>query len=332
VQSPEYPDLEFVTPRAWGSGRPAGFPKLIVVHYTAGSETRTSAEDGAGYDSRRTDGTSCHFFHDQNSTVQCVRTTDRANSAFWHGNRIGIQHELCGTLQTRAQWLDAASYGTLQRAARQIARDCLRWKIPARRLTVAETRAAYYSGGAGGICGHNEITYAFPEDNGNHTDPGPQFPWDVLIGLVREWITVLTPAPPAPLDQNEDEGDMSFTHIIPVSGVDSFGIPGAESDPVDGKRETYLNIFNAVSGAGKYRLRLAGWTLSGPYALGNTRPLGGKPDDDKWDIEQGHGQMYSIKLLPGTVAIECTRTPHAGSEGAYQGSLSYVVIRGRRTV
>lgn len=186
-RSPEYSDLPWVEPRAWGSGRDGKAVRFIVIHYTAGAEGRTSAEDGAAYDQRRTDGTSCHYFVDRDTVVQCVRTRDRANAARHKGNRLGIQYELCGTVQTRAQWLDAASMATLHNAARQVARDCRKYGIPARRLTVAETRRAWteFPNGPKGIVGHVDCTDAYPEDGGDHTDPGTAFPWDIFLGFVQ---------------------------------------------------------------------------------------------------------------------------------------------------
>jgi N-acetyl-anhydromuramyl-L-alanine amidase AmpD len=187
AQSSEYPDLRWVEANSWSSGRPYGRPKLLVVHYTAGSEGPLSAENGAEYDRTRTDGTSTHFFVDRDSTIQCVLTRNMAHAARRHGNHIGIQYELCGTTQTRAQWLDEASRPTIRNAAKQIVRDGHKWGIPLRRITSAQTRAAYYSGGAGGICGHVNCTEAFPEDDGDHTDPGTAFPWDVLLADVEEF-------------------------------------------------------------------------------------------------------------------------------------------------
>lgn len=188
ARSPEYPDLQFVEPRAWGEGRDGKSVRYLVIHYTAGSERSTSAEDGASYDQDRTDGTSTHYFIDQNSVVQCVLTKDRANAARHKGNRLGIQYELCGTVQTRAQWLDAASLPTLRLAAKQAARDCIKYNIPVRRLTVAQTRSAWtdYPNGPKGIVGHVDCTNAYPEDGGDHTDPGTQFPWDVFLEMVQD--------------------------------------------------------------------------------------------------------------------------------------------------
>jgi N-acetyl-anhydromuramyl-L-alanine amidase AmpD len=190
ARSPEYPDLPWVPPRAWGRGRDGKAVRYIVIHYTAGSERATSAEDGAAYNQRRDDGTSAHYFVDSNTVVHCVKTSDRANCARHRGNRLGIQYELCGTVQTRAQWLDAASLPTLQNAARQVARDCRKYGIPPRRLTVAQTRQAWteFPDGPKGIVGHVDCTYAYPEDGGDHTDPGASFPWDVFLDMVRDEI------------------------------------------------------------------------------------------------------------------------------------------------
>lgn len=190
AQSPEYPDLPWMPPKSYTKGRRRGCPKAIVVHYTAGREGPTAAEDGARYDQRRTDGTSAHYYVDSNSVVQCVRTTDEAHTARSHGNDLGIHYELCGTAQTRAQWLDATSRATIRHAAQQMARDITRHGIPVRRLTVAQVRACHpdHGNGAGGICGHAEITRAFPEDKGTHTDPGSGFPWDVLASDIYGFL------------------------------------------------------------------------------------------------------------------------------------------------
>lgn len=189
TQSPEYPDLAFVQPAAYGVGRDGRSVQYVVIHYTAGSERSSSAEDGASYDQKRQDGTSCHYFHDQNSTVQCVLTPNRANSALAKGNRLGIQHELCGTVQTREQWLDPASDGTLWRAAKQVARDCRKYGIPAVWLTPAQVRAAWYGPvKPKGICGHADVTLAYPEDDGDHMDPGAAFPRDVLLERVAGYL------------------------------------------------------------------------------------------------------------------------------------------------
>lgn len=186
AQSPEYPDLRWVESKSWTDANRTSV-QLIVIHTTEGHEEADSAEDGAAYDARRTDGTSTHYFHDRNSTVQCVRTSDQAHAARTQGNRRGIQHELCGKAgQGATGWADDASQGTLRQAAKQAARDAKKWNIPIRHLTVAQVAA-----GTKGFCGHWDITRAFPQDDGTHTDPGTSFPWTQFLDMVRDELDIL---------------------------------------------------------------------------------------------------------------------------------------------
>lgn len=245
TQSKEYPDLQWVPPKAFGTGRDGKAVRYIVIHYTAGAERSTSAEDGAVYDQNRTDGVSTHYFVDSDSVVQCVLTKNRGNAARHKGNRLGIQYELCGTVQTREQWLDAASRATLKNAARQVARDCKKYGIPVRRLSVAETRSAWvdFPNGPKGIVGHVDCTYAYPEDGGDHTDPGTEFPWDVFFDMVRAEL-----APPTPLVED--------TVTDPTASQITEAVWNKDVDP----------------SAGVYSARGALWVTMGRTAVLNTLP------------------------------------------------------------
>lgn len=231
AQSTEYPDLKFVTPKSWTKANRTSV-QVIVIHDTEGSENATSAEDGAAYDQRRTDGTSTHYFHDQNSTVQCVLTKDQAHAARAQGNKRGIQHELCGKAsQGAAGWADAASKGTIARAAKQVARDCKKWNIPARKINATQVAA-----GTKGICGHADITKAFPQDKGTHTDPGPTFPWVSFISMVQTELAKLNPTTPT-----EDIVDKTDLDKIAQS---VFAYPTGQSS----KDVSYLHDFWALYG------------------------------------------------------------------------------------
>lgn len=180
----EFPQYQFVKPRSWTAGRAPGEPSVIFIHTTEGSEGRRSAEDGASYDQRRTDGTSTHFFVDSDSVIQCVYTWDRAHAARSHGNAVGIQIEVCGRAgQTTAQWADAASLPTIENVARLCV--ALRKKYGKARFPLINLTPAQLRAGKHGFAEHYDATRAWPQDHGTHNDPGPNFPWKRLFTLIE---------------------------------------------------------------------------------------------------------------------------------------------------
>lgn len=175
-------------PKSYTKGRTRK-PQLIVLHYTAGAEGPSSAENGAAYDKRRTDGTSTHYFTDSlGPALQEVPVGDRAHAARYHGNEMGIQIEICGTLQSRAQWLDAVSAPTLDTTAWLVADLIKSQGIKFQRLTTAQVKAGWANKNISGICDHGNITQAFPEDQGDHMDVGSAFPWDVFMPSVARYL------------------------------------------------------------------------------------------------------------------------------------------------
>lgn len=162
--------------------------QTVYLHYTAGAEGPTTAEAGAAYDKRRTDQVSTGYFTDSlGPALQEVPDGDRSHTTRFHADEIGISIEVCGTVQTRAQWLDPVSLATLRTTAGLVAILLTRHGLAFKRLSVAELRRAYYSDPSiTGIADHNTATLAFPEDGGTHTDMGPAFPWDVFMTMVGE--------------------------------------------------------------------------------------------------------------------------------------------------
>lgn len=283
-----------------GRNRP---PQFVVVHYTAGSEGPASAENGAAYDKTRPDKVSTHVFADANSVVRELPDGDRAYAAFYHGNEIGLHLEICGTAQTRAQWLDEVSTATLQMAAKQAAEWCQQHDLEPRRLSVAETRAAWYNPASqrpGGIVGHVDITHAFPEDGGDHTDPGPEFPWDVFLGLVQREIGGTTQPP-----TEEEDDDMKGLIV-----QDANSIVRVFDHPVLGT-PVYVNI---GSGHAVDQWKALGWQF---YMCKPGETIGAFGQDlGKVNAEYfaalaagGGGSPVAVEVTPGKLRAVTTIEP-----------------------
>jgi hypothetical protein len=87
-------------------------------------------------------------------------------------NPYSTQAELCGfAAWDRATWL--AHPVMLANATQWIAEECAAFGIPMVRIDAAEAQ-----GGGTGVCGHVDLGV----NGGNHSDPGPNFPWDVVMG------------------------------------------------------------------------------------------------------------------------------------------------------
>lgn len=107
-----------------------------------------------------------------------------ANKDFWHICLPGR------AAQTREEWLDPLSRGQIKAVAHFIVDKAKADGFPIRRITAAEVKA-----GGRGYCGHVDITNAYHLSD--HTDPGINFPWDVLMFDI---IAILTPTTPEPED------------------------------------------------------------------------------------------------------------------------------------
>ncbi len=159
-------------------------PRLIVIHTMENQEKPYAAENVslwfAGRAKDPAPRASCHYCVDEDSVVQCVRDRDRA----WHagpvnGFSIGIEHAGYAK-QVNADWFDRPSQAILWRSARLAAALCKRYSIPIQ-LATEESIAKRT---AEGFCGHVDVSKAFKHVKG-HWDPGPNFPWQHYLELVR---------------------------------------------------------------------------------------------------------------------------------------------------
>lgn len=144
-------------------------PTLVVVHCTQGS----TAAGAASWLMRPSTRASAHVVIDDREGYRLVPDSRKA----WHvknANDRSLGLEIVGFVQwTRAQWL--SHMPTLRESARVHAAWNRKYGIP---LTESIQRGYHSHDGMPG---------------NDHSDPGPNFPWDVYLGLVKSASKVQSP-------------------------------------------------------------------------------------------------------------------------------------------
>lgn len=176
---------------AGSSARSGRTVKWIVVHTAEGI---LRADDLRRY-FEASDNSSAHAVADDRSLLDGLVPYDRASWTLLNGNAASDNLELCGFARwSRSDWL-SGHQGMLSNAAAWIRNRCAARGIPIRKLD-----AAAVARGEAGVIGHAD--YSTGTGDGDHWDPGPGFPWDIVIARA----TGVTPAPtPAPSHLTDDE-------------------------------------------------------------------------------------------------------------------------------
>lgn len=173
-----------VSPNFEDSGDYDRRSRWVVLHTMETAEGNSIAESiGGSWFTNPDAQASAHYCVDNDSIVQCVNEGDYAWAAGPTGNYLGIQIEMAGRAsQSRAEWLDDYSRAMLERVAALTADICTRQGIPVRVLTDEQVAA-----GEPGITTHAALARVFRETN--HTDPGPNFPWDYFMERVQAHVS-----------------------------------------------------------------------------------------------------------------------------------------------
>lgn len=172
------PPLRFVQARHFTPGRP-GPIELIVIHTMESPEQPGTAERvAAWFAGASAPPASAHYCLDADTVVATVRDSDVA----WHApgandRSLGLEHA-GRAAQSARDWGDPYSSRMLALSAGLVARKCAQYDIPVAWLGAAALRA-----GRRGITGHDEVARAFRLSD--HTDPGPAFPVEAYLSLVR---------------------------------------------------------------------------------------------------------------------------------------------------
>lgn len=166
----------------YSAGRPSS--RLLVVHTSEGATTKESlghflanpsagVSYQAGFDNNRADEIAVY-----------VRHYDKAWSAY-EANGWGEHGCLCTPSGASSGWSRATWQGhdaMLRACGAWLAEEAARYGLPLVKLD----RAAV-SAGHSGVCGHGDLPVG-----GGHTDPGPNYPWDICL----VYATGGAPAPP----------------------------------------------------------------------------------------------------------------------------------------
>ena len=194
----QYAERVEVHPDRYGKTRPLP-PVWVVLHTSEGGEGDGAAEALARYMQQPGDrpspsrpggvyGSSYHAIADTHLTVIPATLDSRVAFAASGANTEGLHICIPGRAgQTRPEWMSPTSRAAIRTVAAFILDTRSRYGIPAERLTASEM-----SHRTRGYCDHATVRDAFGRTN--HSDVGPNFPWDVLAADIRDLSRPLPPS------------------------------------------------------------------------------------------------------------------------------------------
>lgn len=191
-------DLPWMPAASHGGQFASPPPRQIVIHSCECPMTPGIAKSLAGpnWFGGSAAGTSPHGMFDPNGGVEEVHTDTIA----WHcgnGNSTSVGYEHAGYAAfTRAEWTTDAGITMLKASAKSTAKAAKALGIPARWLSVAQV-----ADNEQGFCTHNDMRLA--RGGTTHTDPGPNFPYDLYMQYVVAEMGGTTPP-----TESGDEFDM----------------------------------------------------------------------------------------------------------------------------
>lgn len=154
--------------------------RLLGIHTAEGARTDETLGDFMD----RVGNVSYHDGCDDESLTRYV-THNRSAWALRSGNKISLNLCTVGFAKwSRSQWLEHKKM--LQTTAWWIEKESWDHKIPLRKLSSLEAgKAVRDSNHSGGVIGH--INYTEGTGDGTHWDPGPNFPWDVVMSQAQKY-------------------------------------------------------------------------------------------------------------------------------------------------
>lgn len=179
--------IEIWSPNKYGGS--GGYKKSIIAVHTneAGPygyhKFPGTAESLGLYLARPNVQASYHKSVDRNGDVcRMLVDEDRAWAAGTIGNNEGLHICALGwAAQSRQEWFDFPQQ--LDQIGREIAQWCRDEGIPADKLDAAQLVDNKW-----GVAGHGDVAQAWHETD--HTDPGPNFPYDYVLDVARRELGI----------------------------------------------------------------------------------------------------------------------------------------------
>lgn len=168
----------------YGGPRSTSKIQAIFIHTTE-SPLGTPCENVANYQLSARNG-SYHYLADQAGRLLRENTDDWiAWGTGNRGNDVGLHLSFVNYAKcSRTEWL--SNLKMLDAGAWQVARWCKAYGIPARAITPTDLR-----NGVKGISTHDGARRAWGVTD--HTDPGPGFPMDIFVNLVKKHLNPSAP-------------------------------------------------------------------------------------------------------------------------------------------
>ncbi len=165
-------DREY-TAKYHGGNRPLDSIKWIVLHDTEGS----TAEGAARYFNGPERTGSAHFCIDASHCYRTLNPNQIAYAAYSPANELGLHFEQAGFARwSQKEWVTLGR-GTIERTAYKCAYWAKQLSIPTVFLTDTELKARKK-----GFTYHAQISRVL---RGDHTDPGPNYPFTLFMQRVR---------------------------------------------------------------------------------------------------------------------------------------------------
>jgi hypothetical protein len=194
----------------------------VVIHTNQGPNPSNDSPDKTAENLGRyltstantKDPVSYHVLVDDDSSVNYLPDSAEAWAAYG-SNPIGLHLCFTGYAEwSRDEWLLHA--GMLSLGAAHVRAWCLQYNIPMMKLTSRDVALNFW-----GVIGH--VNWTEGKQQGTHTDPGVDFPWDFFIALVKG----------TPIEKDEDvemkidnypitgKGGMVLLYPIGSAGADN---------------------------------------------------------------------------------------------------------------